>query len=56
METGHRSASTEDVASLLSIYRADDKKRAHLLALARAADEVGWLQALGRTSRNTSKR
>jgi transcriptional regulator with XRE-family HTH domain len=45
IETGHRNAPIDDIASLLTLYRADSEKRAHLLALAREADEVGWLQA-----------
>lgn len=45
IETGHRNAPLDDIASLLGLYRADSKKRAHLLALAREADEIGWLQA-----------
>jgi DNA-binding XRE family transcriptional regulator len=45
IETGHRNAPLDDIASLLGLYRADSKKRAHLLALAREAHEIGWLQA-----------
>lgn len=45
IETGHRQAPIDDIASLLTLYRADSAKRASLLALAREADDVGWLQA-----------
>jgi transcriptional regulator with XRE-family HTH domain len=45
METGHRTASIEDVASLLALYRADHAQRSRLLTLTREADELGWLQS-----------
>jgi transcriptional regulator with XRE-family HTH domain len=44
METGHRTASPIDVSALLALYRASLKKRNEVLALAQAADEVGWWQ------------
>lgn len=44
VETGHDSALIEDIASLLTLYRADPTHRQHLLALARDVDELGWLQ------------
>jgi transcriptional regulator with XRE-family HTH domain len=44
LETGHRKAPLDDIACLLGLYRADHAKRTRLLALAREADETGWLQ------------
>lgn len=44
VETGYRSASIEDIASLLTLYRADQAHRTRVLALARGDDETGWVQ------------
>lgn len=53
VETGHRNAPIEDIAGLLALYRAGHDQRTRLLALAREADEIGWLQShpAGRTRR-----
>lgn len=44
IETGHRAAPIEEIASLLGLYRADHTQRTRLLTLAREAGETGWLQ------------
>lgn len=45
LETGHRRVPIEDIASLLTLYRADHDQRAYVLALARGSDTIGWLQS-----------
>jgi transcriptional regulator with XRE-family HTH domain len=45
VETGHRNAPIDEIASLLGLYRTDHATRARLLALAREADEGNWLQS-----------
>lgn len=45
LETGHRHASIDDIAGLLGLYHAEHGQRSRILALAREADETGWLQS-----------
>jgi transcriptional regulator with XRE-family HTH domain len=45
VETGHRSASIEDITILLGLYRADPAQRSYVLALARDADELDWKES-----------
>lgn len=45
VESGHRGASIEDVVGLLWMYGANSPQRSYVLALARDADELGWLQS-----------
>lgn len=42
IETGHRSVTPVEVSALMAAYKADPKKRDHLLALAEEAGEIGW--------------
>lgn len=44
VETGHRNAPIDEIASLLGLYRADNTQRTRLLALAWETDDIGWLQ------------
>lgn len=42
LETGARNVTSEDVATLLAIYKVTGPQRDRLIAMARTADEPGW--------------